>query len=444
MRPHLTRQIVGLIAALLLLSHGLEAQAQGVYAPGVGAVNRSMGSAAAAAPVDGIGALNWNPATLSGLRCSELSCSMELLIPNIDASSSVLGVGAGSTSSESGATVLPNMAWVHKTPDPRLTIGLGVLSVGGFMTNYPSDPTNPILSPQRTPGTFPLGGFGSLYSEAAFIDLTPTIAYALTDRLSIGLAPVATMSKVEVAPMVFAGVNDADGDVISTYPRSQGSRYSWGGGANLGLYYEHSCEWAFGLGVKTPRWMEDYRFHTEDESGAPIVATWDWDLPMVVSVGASYSGIQDTLVALDVRYIDYENANGFKESGVDANGALRGLGWDSVLAVACGVQRQLCDTVVGRVGYTYNQSPIPGDQTMFNIAAPLHYEHTFSGGLSYQPTCRLSLNMSYSYALPSDITGGIVLPPNPGTATPPTPVPGSSVTSSLSAHALDFGVTVKY
>lgn len=420
-----------------------EAAAQGVYAPGVGAINRSMGSAAAGAPVDGMGALNWNPATISGLRDSELSFSIEALIPDIDAASFVPGLGGGSTSSESGACILPNIAWVHKTPGERLTIGLGVLSVAGFMTNYPADPTNPILAPQRSPAA-PLGGLGRVYSEAMFVDIAPTISYALSDRLSVGFAPVATMSKLEVEPMVFAGVNDADGDNFSTYPTGQGARNTWGGGANLGLYYTPSCHWGFGLGVKTPRWMEDYRYNTEDELGNPLLAEFDWDLPMVVSLGGSYAGLQDTLLAVDLRYIDYDNANGFGDSGVDAAGALRGLGWESVFAIACGMQRQLSDTLVGRVGYVYNENPIPDVQTMFNIAAPLHYEHTFSGGLSYQPNRCLSLNMSYSYALQSEISGPIVLPPNPPTATPPTPVPGSSVTSTLSAHALDFGVTVKY
>ena len=81
---------------------------------------------------------------------------------------------------------------------------------------------------------------------------------------------------------------------------------------------------------------------------------------------------------------------------------------------------------------------------MINIAAPLHYQHTISGGLTYQPTRCVAINMSYSYTPLSEITGQITLPPNAPTSTPPTPVPGSSVTSSLSAHALDFGVTVKY
>ena len=375
---------------------------------------------------------------------SELSFSVELLLADIETASSVPGVGAGVTASDSGAMPIPNMAWSHKTANPRLTVGLGVLTVAGFKTNFPADPTNPIFAPQRSPATFPLGGFGQVYSEAGFIDIAPTIAYALTDRISIGVSPVATIAKLDVEPLVFAGLNDGNGDMISTYPRGKGYRYHWGGGANLGVYYIHDCFWRFGASVKTPRWMEDFTYNTEDESGNPVTATFSMDLPLVVSLGTSYAYGERSLLAVDVRYLDYENTSGFRGSGVDANGALQGLGWDSVVAVGIGLQHCVTDTVVARLGYLYNENPIPDSLTQFNVAAPLHYEHTLSCGMSYQPTTCLSLNLSYSYSFESEISGPITLAPNPPTFTPPVPVPGSDVSSTLSSHAIDFGVSVFY
>ena len=430
--------------SLLVLALPHWARAQGVYAPGLGPVNRSMGSAAAAAPLDGIGAISWNPASLSGMQQSELSFSVEMLIPDIETASSVPGLGSGSTGSESGANPLPNMAWVHKTPNPRLTIGLGVLSVAGFQTNFRADPSNPILAPQRTPASFPLGGFGRVYSEAAFVDLAPTLAYALNDRISIGISPAATTAKLEVEPMVFAGLDDANGDTVSTYPRGQGSRFSWGGGANVGVYYVHNCCWRFGASVKTPRWMEEFRFHTEDELGNPQVGRFDLDLPLIASLGASYGNIDDFLLAVDVRYVDYESADGFGDSGLSADGTLNGLGWRSIFAVATGLQCRMTETTFARVGYVFNENPIPDSQTQFNIAAPLHYEHTLSGGLSCRPCCSLAINLSYSYSFESEISGPITLAPNPPTGDPPFPVAGSSVTSTLTSHAVDLGITVRY
>lgn len=444
MRLYLSRGARATVLLTCMLALASKSFGQGAYAPAVGAINRSMGSAAVAAPLDGIGAINWNPASLSGLQSSEMSFSIELLIPNIEVSSFVPGVGSGTTDSDSGVMPLPNIAWVHQSPDPRLTVGLGVSSVAGFQTNYPADPTNPILAPQRSPATAPLGGFGQVFSEATYIDIAPTLAYKFTDRLTIGVAPVATMAKLHIEPMVFAGVNDANGDGVATYPRGHGTRYSWGGGMNLGLYYEHDCNWRFGASVKTPRWIESFRYNTADEVGLPISARANYDLPLVVSVGGSYGGLKNTLLALDVRYIDYENADGFGDTGLAADGSLNGLGWRSVVAVATGLQHRLTDKTTARIGYLYNENPIPNAQTQFSIAAPLHYQHTIGTGLSFQPYKSLMLNVSYAYATNTSITGPITLPPNPPTSTPPFTVPGSSVTSSVDAHAIDFGVLVRY
>lgn len=436
------RQILPILITTILLTN--LCYSQGVFAPGLGPVNRSMGSAAVAAPIDSIGAISWNPASLNGFENSEVAMSVELLFANIETSSSVPLVAQGSTESDAGAVPLPNMGWVHKTPDSPFTFGFGILSVGGFKTNFPSDPANPIFFPQRTPATFPVGGYGRVDSEAAFIDLAPTMSYAITDRLSVGVTLAATLARLDVEPMVFAGLNDANGDTISTYPRGHGRRFHWGGGANFGLYYEHNDCLKFGASLKTPRWIEDFTYQTEDEVGAPVNATFDLDLPMIVSIGTSYTFQEKYLLAVDVRYVDYDNADGFGNFGFDQTAALQGLGWNSVFAVATGMQIPINDRLTGRVGYIFSDNPIPDSLTQFNVPAPLHYEHTLSCGLSYQPVPALSLNCSYAYSIESEITGPITFPPNAPTMTPPIPVPGSSVTSNLTAHALTLGLTVAY
>src|SRR5688572_14951334 len=48
---------------------------------GAGPINRSMGGTAVAAPIDAIGSLYWNPATISQLDNS-LEFGLELLAPN--------------------------------------------------------------------------------------------------------------------------------------------------------------------------------------------------------------------------------------------------------------------------------------------------------------------------------------------------------------------------
>lgn len=68
------------ILMVMATSSGI-AEAQGIFLPSVGPVNQSMGGAATACPIDSAGAINWNPATISGLKCSEISFGLGLVIP---------------------------------------------------------------------------------------------------------------------------------------------------------------------------------------------------------------------------------------------------------------------------------------------------------------------------------------------------------------------------
>jgi long-chain fatty acid transport protein len=399
-----------------------------------GPVNRSMGGAAVAAPLDAIGAIRWNPASVSGLTSSEIGFGLDLVWPMLEIDSSIGGFG-GTTAADPGVTPIPSAAWVHKIDGSALTIGLGVAGVAGFCTNYPASTTNPILMPQsNTPGV--PGGFGRIYTEACFMQLAPTVSLALTDRLSVGVSPLITLGKVIVDPLVITAPNDADGSMVLRYPSGRGTRMHWGGGAQAGVFYIVNEDWRIGGAIKTPNWMEPLQFNTEDELGNPQQAEFKMDLPMIVSGGVSYAGIDDVVLALDVRYLDYENTDGFGDSGFNADGSLRGLGWNSVFALATGIQYRLMDPLFVRLGYTFNENPTPESQTAVNIAAPLHYQHEFHTGGSYQLTRNAWLHAAYTYYLEHEITGPIF--------TPMGVIPDSSVTSRESVHVASVGVSVDY
>ena len=102
---------------------------------------------------------------------------------------------------------------------------------------------------------------GPLFSEACFLQLAPTVAYAITDRLALGVAPTLTMGKVCVDPLGFAPPTNGG------YPPGKGTRYHWGGGAQAGIYYIGQCGWHWGLTIKSPQWFEDFRFHTVAADG---------------------------------------------------------------------------------------------------------------------------------------------------------------------------------
>ena len=140
------------------------AQAQGLQLFGIGPVNRSMGGAATAAPIEAIGATAFNPATLSALS-NQLSVGAEVVNPMSEITSSLppaFGGASGTTSGNSGWATVPSLAlsW-RPTPESPITYGFGLFGVAGYSVNYPASTTNPILAPHIPPAP----GFGNLYVD---------------------------------------------------------------------------------------------------------------------------------------------------------------------------------------------------------------------------------------------------------------------------------------
>jgi long-chain fatty acid transport protein len=126
--------------------------------PAAGAVNRSMAGASVAAPLDALGAIYWNPATLSGLENSDMELGTAVAYTSYHVASflptDAFGPGMpsrpmyGRTRSNSGVGLLPAMAVFYKPEDSPWCVAFGGFGAGGLFTNLPATPGNPILSPR--------------------------------------------------------------------------------------------------------------------------------------------------------------------------------------------------------------------------------------------------------------------------------------------------------
>ncbi len=419
---------IAVSASIAVFSTFLSVQAcfgQGAIVSAGGPVHRSMGGASTAAPVSAIGALYWNPATISGLERGELEVGLGLLSTDhrVD---STFGAFSGSTEADPGVFPVPNFGWVHRFRDSRWTLGVGVNSVAGFKTSLPADPTNPVLAPQPT-------GLGRVSSEASFLHISPVLSYAATERLSFAAGPLIGTGQIGLEPFIFDGAN---GD--NRYPSGRSTRYHWGGGFQAGVFYESENGWSLGTSIKSPTWMETFEFQGQDENGLPRTLAAEIDLPLILSIGAAVTSYQDTVLAVDVRLIDYANSDGFGDPGrFGADGSLAGLDWSSVFSTAVGVQRRFGDRFHLRGGYTYNQNPIKDAESFFNVASPLYYQHMLSVGGSYSLCRDVAFNVAYSRYFESTRQGPIFAP---GVGA----VPGSTVTNRMSADLFSFGVLMRH
>ncbi|MEM6688578.1 MAG: outer membrane protein transport protein [Planctomycetota bacterium] len=397
---------------------------QGAIISAAGPVNRSMGSASTAAPLSALSALYNNPATISGMERNELEVGLDLLFSDHTIESEFGGL-SGSTDSDNGAFPIPNVGWVLPTEDPRFTFGLSITSMAGLKTNVPSDTTNPALLPAPT-------GLGMVSSEATFLQISPVISYALGPKLSIAAGPNITLGQLAIDPFVFDSAN-ANG----TYSSGRASQYHWGGGFTVGAYMIGEGGWHYGVSLKSPAWMETFKLQGVTDTGTPRTLEADLDLPLILSAGTAYNGFENWIIAADFRWIDYANADGFGDPATfRADGSVPGVDFDSVFVLALGVQRQLTDRLYFRTGYTYNENPIDDENSFFNVASPLVYEHIYSLGGTLAVNKNVAVNVAYSHYFENEVTGPII---NPTIGA----VPGSSITNRLSADFISFGVLMK-
>ena len=384
------------------IAPGSALQAQGIALTGVGPVNRSMGGAGTAAPLDSMGALHWNPGSISALPSNEIGFGVEVLNADIRTQFS----GQPKISSDPGWCAIPSIGWVHHLEGTPMTVGLGVYGIAGFKSNFSSIQTGiPPVTASLTPA----------FASAEIMQIAPTLSYQLTENFSLGLAPTITTETVTFNPL--------GPGVITPLPLpGQGNQMAWGGGLQVGGYWRGDNGINAGFTFKSKQWIEQLDFFTA-AAGAPKTVHFNLDYPMILSLGLSYTGMENWTFAIDGRYLDFEHTDGYRE-----------LGWRSVFAGAVGVQYRMNEKMTARAGYNFNQNPIQSGAVMTNLLSPLIQTQNVALGGTYKFAKNVDLNAAYVYLINNSVTGPTGFPPG-------TP---QSVTNQVQAHSLIAGVSVRY
>jgi long-chain fatty acid transport protein len=324
------------------------------------------------------------------------------------------------------------MGFVRKLEDSPWSYGLGMYAVGGSSVNYSASLTNPILTPQPPNGY----GLGCLAATVDVYQIAPTVAYQFDEQWSFGFAPTLSLCKLYANPLFLGPKSDANHDGYATWPAGVGTRYNWGGGFQLGAYYKMNDDWRFGASVKSPQWMEPFRYKSSDELGRPLAIRFNMNYPLIISVGTSYTGFDKWVLACDVRYFDYANTTGFRHVGFGSDGALQGLCWNNIMSVALGVQRELNECWTVRGGYCFNENPIDSESASYNVASPLVIQHALHLGASYSPDKTWMITLAYCHGFENSVTGTMH---STGGA-----IANTSVTSTTSADALSLGYSKRF
>ena len=444
--------------SFLIFTTAVLAQAGHIMQSG-GAVNMSMGGASTAQPLDISGALQWNPAAISTFDDKILKFDIGLFFSSPELSSSLpagmLGPGApavsGTTADDRGLSPMPALAMVWGKESSRHTFGVSAFGISGFGVTFPVENNSPvdaqgIPNPSFDPtvNSNPLNypqaarGFGHIESDYMLLQVGFTWAYELSDEFSIGVEPTFNYAALELMPNPTANPSQTAG-----YP-STDKATALGFGAQVGLFYDSGSGFKAGASYKSTQSFGDFEFENTYLDNSTGTNNFNMDYPAIYSLGLGYS-LGDIDLALDYRLVDYENTDGFSETGWTQTASVAGFGWDNISIVSAGIQYKGVDKLPLRLGYTYSSNPISDELTFFNIPATAIIKNAFQLGLSYEANDNFAIDAVYHYGSSGDATAGQILNPSQITASNPLgAIPGSSVSYDMTTSMIQVGVSYTF
>ena len=408
---------------------------------GVGSSNMSMGGAATAQPIDISGALQWNPATISKFNDTELRFDIGLFfsspelnstVPEMDQNGQPTGnYYSGTTEDDRGVSPMPALAMVWGNEDSKHTFGASLFGISGFGVTFPESNTNPINMPQS------MGGFGRIESDYMLLQGGITYAYEITDKLSFGISPTINYASLELLPNPTANPTSAG------YPGTDRAS-AIGFGGQVGLFYGGDTGFKAGIAYKTGQHFSDFEFDNTYLDGSTSTNKFNMDYPAIFSVGLGYSA-GDFDLALDYRMVDYENTDGFSETGWTQTASVKGFGWDNMDVISAGMQYKGIDKLPIRLGYTYSTVPIGNEVAFFNIPATAIIKNAFQIGFGYEVSESFTLDAVYHHGASSEETAGPLYHPSMAQNYPPYgAIPGSEVSYEMTTDLIMVGFSYKF
>ena len=408
---------------------------------GVGAVNMSMGGAATGQPLDISGALQWNPAAISSFDEKIIkfdigvffsSPELRSTVPEFDETGQPTGnFYSGTTKDDRGVSPMPALAMVWGKENSKHTFGASIFGISGFGVTFPENMSNPINMPQSA------GGFGRIESDYSLLQAGFTYAYNFSDNFSVGISPTINYASLKLLP------NPTANPTAAGYPGTDRAS-AIGFGGQVGLFYNSDSGFKAGLSYKTVQHFSDFEFDNTYLDNATSTNKFKMDYPAIFSAGLGYS-VGDLDLALDYRMVDYENTDGFSETGWTQTGSVRGFGWENMDVISAGIQYKGIGRLPLRVGYTYSSVPIKNEVAFFNIPATAIIENAFQVGFTFEATSSLNFDVVYHHGSSNKETAGPLLNPMFAQNYPPHgAIPGSEVSYEMTTDLVMLGVSYTF
>ena len=348
--------------ALSGLSHAVGFRLPNQDADGIARGNAFVATA------DNPSAIYYNPAGITQLEGQQLSLGLYNISTDVDYSGAL-----GKAETKRAVQVVPQLHFVYSPEDSPWSYGLGVYAPFGLGIDYGDD--NPFNT---------LAQEGSL----AYVSVAPTIAYQLSNSLSVGGSITINYSNIEFH-RALTSVTDRfsfEGDDLDI-------------GLNWGLLWQPHPQWSFGLNYKLETEMN---YDGRSRANAVFSPDLSWRdtsaslvFPQNIDLGVSYRPNKDWNIEFNIDWTDWDAVNVTTLSGTALGDVDFPFNYESSFMYEFGVTRYLSDGYYVSGGYIFSENSVP-DAT-FSPLNPDANLHLLSVGVG-RKTDTLSWALGYHFA----------------------------------------------
>ncbi|SHK29727.1 OmpP1/FadL family transporter [Thermocrinis minervae] len=407
----------GFLVGVLLASVGLSFATNGDNLIGVSPASRGMGGIGVGMPIGPSDTIFRNPAWMTNYKGFNLSFGGILFMPEVKAKATLFGTSSRKETSQAKTFVVPEVGIVHQIND-KLFFGIGAFGVSGMGVDYRNK--DPMLS--------------NMHTSLQFMRVIPALAYKVNDALSISGALHLAYGSLDM------GARLCDPITGNCWNAGGGQSQTYGIGFQVGVAYNMGNFVYAGLTYQSPVSMTYKRVF--DSNNDRMFEDLKLTQPQEVAFGVGVRPLDNFKVGLDIRWINWSDAKGYKE-----------FQWKDQWVFAVGGEYKPIPKLALRAGYNYAKSPIRGGvknvanaNNIPNLAAPFSdfqiayfnlvgfpavTEHHITLGVGYEFTPNFSVDLAYKHAFKKTVsaTGN---------------VPGFSVEGSNAQNAISVGLNWKF
>ena len=312
-----------------------------------------------------------HPATMTELEDHSLATGFSIAVGNVQfdpAPSSPSGTTSGGN--QAGFAPVASLSYAHRVSD-RVRAGLSFYSVSGSIL----DPSN------SWAGRFQMSEIALLT-----ISISPTIAFEVTDWLSIGGGPIATYGALNWELRVDFPLGDENQLRLEEFD-------DWQAAGRVGVHLRPTDALSFGLYYNS---KTDFNLSGNVSGPVGVAPNLDVDLPLPQFVEASAAWEVNDRITLLATF-NWEDWSEADDLTITAGGVTRGAttGFRDTYKFGLGMNYQYNEKLLLQTGFMFDTSALKNKDRIASL--PVDQQFRIAAGFQYDLNASLTLGGSFVY-----------------------------------------------